>query len=404
MFAAMKTIFGLLLAFLLMGGSVKAATTATAAKPASAPPTKALEMAKAVTQITGVAISPLLGTSAVGAWDWMQAKTPEEKAKLAWYAHPAFWLPAVLLVGAVALKDGAGAMVPPGMKKPLDVAETIENKVSGLVAAGAFVPLAASIFSFSSGSGSAMGDAHVHVAMIGGFNPAGLLNILTIPFAMVAFGLVWLVAHAINVLILLSPWGAVDAALKTLRTALMGLVTMTHFVNPWAGLILSLIIILLAWLLAGWSFRLMIFGSVYVWDFVTGRKHRFTPAVNGNLVFTSRKIEKTPSRTYGKLMRGDDGRLTLEYRKWLWFGAKKSVTLPAGKYVVGRGLFYSEVLLVEGETEKMLLLLPPRYRTHEEELLKVYGFLEVRPTGLRRTWQWLKSLLGFGTKTVPAAA
>jgi hypothetical protein len=401
MFATMKTIFGLFMALFLMATAMQASTTA---KPSAGMPPQAVEMAKAVTKITGVAISPLLGTSAVGAWDWVQAKTPEQKAKLQWYAHPAVWLPAMLLVGAVALKDAGGVVVPPGRKKPLDVAETIENKVSGLVAAGAFVPLAASIFSFSSGSSSAMADAHVHLAMLGGFNPAGLLDIVTVPFAMVAFGAVWLVAHTINVLILLSPWGVVDAGLKSFRTALLGLVTVTHFVNPWAGFILSLIIILLAWLVAGWSFRLLIFGSVYVWDFVTGRKHRFTPAVNGNWVFTSRKIEKTPSRTYGQLMRSDDGKLTMEYRKWLWFGMKKSVALPAGKYVVGRGLFYSEVLLVDGEKEKMFLLLPPRYRTHEEEMAKVYGFVEVRATGLRRTWQWLKSLLGFGAKTVPATA
>jgi hypothetical protein len=46
----------------------------------------------------------------------------------------------LLIVGAVAVKDGAGAALPPGWKKPLDVAETLENKLSGLVAAGAVIP------------------------------------------------------------------------------------------------------------------------------------------------------------------------------------------------------------------------------------------------------------------------
>ncbi len=357
-------------------------------------------MAKAVTQITGVAISPLLGTAGVGAWEWSQAKTPEEKAKLNWYSHPGFWLPALLLVAAVAFKDAAGTAVPPGLKKPLDVAETIENKISGMVAAGAFVPMAASIFSFSTGSPEMASAMHVQMA---GFNPAGLLNILTVPFAVVAFGLVWLVAHAINVLILLSPWGVVDAALKSFRAFLLGTVTVTHFVNPWAGVILSVIIILLAALVAGWSFRLMVFGSVYVWDFVTRRKRRFKPEPNANWMFTARKIQKVPIRTYGRLIRNDAGKLTFDYRPWL-FGKKRSVELPAGTYAVGSGMFYSEVLLVEGENERMMLLLPPRYRTHEEEIVRAYGFLEVRATGLRRAWQWIKSLFGFGTKASPAAA
>jgi len=394
--AAMKQILWIGLALVLGAATSEAATSK---KTDAASPTRGLEAAKAITTVTGVAISPLLATGALGVYEWVRADTPEEKAQLPWYGRPQFWLPALLLVAAVAFKDAAGTAAPPGLKKPLDVAETIENKVSGLVAAGAVVPSIAAFFPFDIGSAQ-VAAPHIQMA---GFNPAGLLNLVTVPLAMVAFVLVWLVAHAINVLILLSPWGVVDAALKSFRTFLLGLVTATHFVNPWAGLVLSLLIILLAALVAGWSFRLMIFGSVYVWDFLTGRKHRFQPEPNANWMFTARKIGKTPIRTYGRLVRTDDGRLCFEYRPWL-FGKKQNVELPAGTYVVGRGLFYSEVLLVEGENEKIMLLLPPRYRTHEEEVVKAYGFLEVRATGLRRAWQWIKTLFGFSAKASPAAA
>jgi hypothetical protein len=387
----------------LILGLTASAAQAKPTKKESAPPPAGLEAAKAITTITGIAISPLLGTSAIGAWDYFN--TPDEKRdQLVWYAHPSFWLPALLLVGAVALKDAAGTALPPGLKKPLDVAETAENKLSGLVAAGAVVPSIAAIFPMVTHSGAqAAAQAPVYLAGFAAFNVAGLLDLLTVPLAMTAFGLVWLVAHAINVLILLSPWGVVDAALKSFRTFLLGLVTVTHFVNPMAGMVLSLIIIVLAYFLAGWSFRLMIFGSVYVWDFVSGKKRRFTPAPNDNWMFTARKIEKTPVRTYGKLHREADGTLTFAYRPWL-LGKPHTVTLPAGTYAVGSGLFYSELLLVQGETERMMVLLPPRYRTHEEELVKLYGFLEVRATGLRRTWRWLKSILGFGAKIAPATA
>ena len=389
----------------LILGSTACAVQAKTTKAESKPPARGLEAAKAITTITGIAISPLLGTSAIGAYDWVVAKTDEEKAKLSWYAHPSFWLPALLLVGAVGLKDAAGTTLPPGLKKPLDVAETVENKVSGLVAAGAVVPSIAAIFPMMTGSGGAQAaaQAHVYLAGFAAFNFSSLLDLLTVPLAMMAFALVWLVAHAINVLILLSPWGVVDAALKSFRTFLLGLVTVTHFVNPIAGMVLSLIIIVLAYFLAGWSFRLMIFGSVYVWDFISGKKRRFTPAPNANWMFTARKIEKTPVRTYGTLSRTADGKLTFAYRPWL-LGKPQMVTLPAGTYAVGSGLFYSELLLIDGENERMLMLLPPRYRTHEEELVKLYGFLEVRATGLRRTWRWLKSTLGFGAKSATAPA
>lgn len=376
------------------------ARPARAAEPApGVKPNIGLETAETICKITGVAMSPLLGTGAVGAYDWF--KTPSEKRdSLHWYARPLFWLPALLLVGAVAAKDAAGAALPPGWKKPLDVAETIENKVAGIVAAGAFVPLITTFF--PTDSGTSAGLVHLGFATV---SFAGFLNLLLTPLAMAAFVVVWIAAHAINVLILLSPWGAVDAALKAFRTFLLGLVTITSFTNPFAGVILSLIIIVIAYFLAGWSFRLTVFGSIYVWDFVTGRRKGFKPAPNANWMFTARKIERTPIRTYGKLVRGEKNQLTFEYRPWLLL-KPRTVTLLAGRYAVGRGLFYPEIMRVEGEETKTMLVLPPRYRTHEDEVSLAYGFSEVRDVGLlkgfKAIWRGIKSL--FGAEPKPVAA
>ena len=74
--------------------------------------------------------------------------------------------------------------------------------------------------------------------------------------------------------------------------------------------------------------------------------------------------------------------------------------LPAGNYEAGRGVFYSEILRVEGESAKTTLLLPPRYRGHEEEIVKIYNFTGVQDVGLRAAWSWFKSL--FGGKTAAA--
>lgn len=115
-----------------------AATAAPATPGADRSPVAPL--ATAVTTVTGIAISPLLGTGAYGAYQWMAAKDDAARAQLPWYAQWSFFGPALLLVGACAAKDALGAVVPPGLKKPLDVLETIENKATGLVAAGAVVP------------------------------------------------------------------------------------------------------------------------------------------------------------------------------------------------------------------------------------------------------------------------
>src|ERR1043166_1869730 len=394
--------------YLLLAALLSFLTTASRAATATAaqPPAKAMEAAKAIAKITGVALSPLLGTSAVGAYEYFTAPK-EKKDKLPWYTRPHFWLPALLLVGAVAAKDSFGTVIPPGLKKPLDVAEAIENKISGLVAAGAFVPIIASIFGHSSSGGSAAVGHPICLAGLATIDFSALLNVLMVPLAMAAFVLVWLVGHVINVLILLSPIGAVDAALKAFRTFLMGLVTTTSFVNPIAGAVLSLVIIVIAYFLAGWSFRLTVFGGVYVWDFVTRRRRRFKPEPNANWMFTARRIEKTPIRSYGRLVRGEQGALTFEYRPWL-FMHPRTLTLPPGDYAVGRGLFYPELMLVDSDKTQTMLVLPPRYRTHEDEVAKIYALRDVRDVGLlkgfKAIWHWLKSLSGARASSESATA
>src|SRR5204863_9644978 len=97
----------------------------------------------------------------------------------------------------------------------------------------------------------------------------------------------------------------VDAALKAFRAAILVSVAGTSLANPWIGLVWALIVILFAWLIAGWSFRLSHFGMVFVWDFFTLRRARFTPDKVANKMFLGRKINQVPARTYGKLSRDE---------------------------------------------------------------------------------------------------
>lgn len=386
----------------------------SAAKPeAKAGKTPGLELAALATQVTGIAISPLLGVSAVGAWQYFKADTPEAKAGLPWFANPAFWAMGLLVVGAVAAKDAAGATLPPGWKKPLDILETIENKASGLVAAGAVIP---SLVSFGSrlimDSTGLAGTVELHptgLAMlpVAAIDMGWLLSLLMVPLSVAVFAVVWLTSHAINVLILLSPWGAIDAALKGARTALLGLVTATAWIDPVVGATLSVLIIVIAYFTAGWAFRLMVFGSVFCWDFFTLRRKRFALLADGNKLFTGSVFDGVPARTYGRLYQAADGTLTLKFRPWLVL-APREVPVPRDGLVVGRGVFYSEVLGHDPKTDKnrTLLLLPPRYLGHEELFARTYRISGTCEVGLRRAWSWIKEAIGFGgrkAEPVPAA-
>jgi len=186
----------------------------------------------------------------------------------------------------------------------------------------------------------------------------------------------------------------VDTALKSARLGLLSLVTATSFANPYAGAVLSILLIILAYFLAGWSFRISVFGTLYVWDFFTFRHRRFQPGAEVNWMFTARPVHGAPVRTYGKLQHAPSGSMVFEYRPWL-FLRKRQFELPAGTFFVGRGAIYSEVSREDAGETQTYFLLPPRYSTHEDGLARAYQMSGgVRDAGLRKgfkaLWAWIQ--------------
>lgn len=401
----MKRLAPFVVALFLAAMLVPAAMAATdAAKPKADGKSPGVELATMASQITGIAISPLLGVSGVGAYRYFKAHTPEEKAALPWFAKVSFWVPALLLVGVCAFKDSIAAMLPPGMKMPLDVAETLENKVSGLVAAGAVVPSLVAlgskmIFNSSGIEHHSAVMQGVGMIQLGAFDMSWLLTALMVPLSILVFAVVWVVGHAINVLILLSPWGGIDTALKAMRTGVLSLVAATAYIDPVVGATISVVIILLAYFMSGWAFRLMIFGTEFTWDFCTFRSRRFKILADGNKLFTGREIAGAPMRTYGRLYQQEDGKLILKFRPWLVL-PERVIEIPREGIVVGKGVFYSEVLGFDVPADRLntLLLLPPRYCGHEELFARTYHISGTCEVGLRKAWGWIREAFGFGAK------
>jgi len=369
-----------------------ASTVAT--PPATKDKSPGAGIATTITAVTGMAISPLLGTGAFGAYQWFAADETT-RATLPWYAQWTFFVPALVLVGACAAKDSLGAVLPPGWKKPLDVLETLENKATGLVAAGAIVPLTMSsvskmiVASAPPEAGHALSTGGLAMLHFGAIDFSWALNILTVPFGIAMFALVWMASHAINVLILLSPWGAIDAALKAGRTALLGVLTLAATMNPWVGAALSIVLLIIAYFVAGWAFRLTTYGSIFCWDFFTLRRTRFKLKPTENKLFAGGNLPEVPVRTYGRLRKTEAG-MEFVYRPWLVLPERTAIVRD-GALHVGKGLFFSSVLTEGGET---YFLLPPRYRGHEEELVQVYGLHGVKAAGLRKAWSVLRELFG----------
>jgi hypothetical protein len=174
---------------------------------------------------------------------------------------------------------------------------------------------------------------------------------------------------------------------------LLGLLALSATINPWLGAALSLLVIIVAWLVAGWAFRLTCFGSVFCWDFLTLRRARFTPKENDNKMFTGGNFPGVPPRTYGRLAQRATGGIEFYYRPWLVL-AERSAVVPVDKsqLAVGKGLFFSSITASDRDT---LFLLPPRYHGHEDTVARTYLMGGgVRDAGLRKAWGVMRELFG----------
>lgn len=368
-------------------------------------------LAEGVSQITGTAISPLLGVASVGAWKWFNAE-PELRAALPWFAQPEVWGTGFAILALCFLKDAFGTAAPPLLKKPLDWAELFEDKASALVAAGAFVPLI--VASMSEG---AAGDGGTSMLALpkSGMAAMPLLAWLdallshwwvVLPFALVMFGAVWLCSHAVNVLIAFSPLGIIDAILKLAKLGMLGLVTVGAMISPWLGLIICLPIVIVCLFLSGWAFRWMMFGSIFGWDVLLRRKVDKTEldaAIHG---FMASKVDGVPARTFGRVLpTGSPDQLRFDYRPWMVL-PKRSVTLENKSRAVSRGVINPSIIqsATAGATGRTLVVLPPRYRGREEIIAGVVGAGEVTDGSLIRGFkaakQWLAEVVNSGRPSI----
>jgi len=383
-------------------------TPAAKLKESMLPP--GVSLAQGISEITGVAISPLMGVSTVGAWTYYKTE-PRLRHRLPWYCHPGVWGTGLVLLGICFLKDFLGAAAPALVKKPLDFLELFENKVSALVASTAFVPLVAlAMAQFNQGQPQAAngltgsGLAVMPLASVIDFGVH--TPWISIPVAIVAFAVVWLSSHAINVLIALSPFGIVDAGLKLFKASLVALVAGATLIHPYAGAAVSLVLILIGCLLAGWSFRLTLFGTLMGADFLLNKRAAPADLDGGVKGFLARRTQGVPVRTLVRLKNDLSGRPMLSYHPWLVLPERR-ITLPEADHVICKGLLHPSLAqrdVTSSATLRSTLILLPRYRRVEELIARHFGCQEVMDGALLRGFKamrlWLVDTLSSGRKLV----
>lgn len=355
-----------------------------------------VKMAEAVSATTGMAISPLLGVSAVGAWRYWQTP-PEARGNVPWFAHPWFWGPALFLVLLLAAKEPLLYFFP-GAKKPLDLVEVVENKASALLAAPVVLQMAIAVFQSAAEAGRATTPV-----VTAGFDPGVWFGAVAAGVGLLlVFACVWLVAHTVNILILLSPSATLDMILRGSRTLVMAAVGLSSCLNVWFGLAVSLLVLLLAVRCFGWAWRLTFYGTTVAVDWLGFRRDPPIDPAQGVRAFTARAAGRLPVRSRGVLRMAVTGEPEFRGRALPWLPARV-VPVQAVGTVVARSFPGVHVRVGGGNRTVRAFVLPPRFRGREEALGRAFGIEADLENPIARTlraaWSWLMETVAASANT-----
>lgn len=370
-----------------------------------------VDLAEGISQITGVAVSPMLGVSAIGAWRFFHTED-RLRADLPWFCQPMAWGTGLALLSLCFLKDLFGTAAPPLIKKPLDMIELLENKASALVASTAFVPFVAAQMSRhleAPAVANATGQTEVLIASVVPLAVSSFdARLLIVPLAILSFLIVWMTMHAINVLIALCPFGFIDALFKLLKTGILATVVLAYILNPWLGAAVSLLLIFVAALLAPFAFRFSVFGTLLASDILLFRRARRHATPENAHAFVASRKSGMPKWTYGRVSCDEGGALQFTYRPWLMF-PRRSAKLPEGALAVGKGVFFPTLLHGADASQHMrtMAIFLPRYRGQENALGDHLRITDIRDgtlmKGFKAAKMWLMETIDLGRSKLVAA-
>lgn len=375
---------------LLAAAGASAAPLAIAAAPATdgdaAPPeTRAMLVATGIAQVTGLAISPLLVLCAIG-WRDHLAAGGQDAAALPLHANLWLLVPCTLVLGLLLGKKFASPATPLPIRKVLDAAEYMEAKLSALVAAGVLLPTIVATMSAATTSAAAGDDgAAVQSASILG----GIATVAwTAPLALVVYLSVWVTFHAVDALVVLSPFAIVDAMLVSARTAVLAAIGLAFAASPFLAFLLCLPIVVLSLLVAGWCVRLDLFALGIAGDILL-RRWRGARADDGPLrAYLASGAHGAPVRTMGRVEPVDGG-LRFRYRP-LFVLPVRTLEIASARSDLVRGLLWSN--LADRATGRGIVALPPRYQPHHAAVAARFT-AEVRDGRIRRGLRGVRDAL-----------
>ena len=349
---------------------------------------RAVSLSQSISTTTGVSISPLLGMGALGAWQYFRTDDAL-RDNLPWYTSPWVWGICFGIFLLLKSTDTVGAWIPELVKKPVTVLDNLQDKASALIVALAVIPTAVlNDFRGMAPPQSSTSDSSAAMAPI-------VFPILIVVLSVAIFAVVWIAFHALSSIKVLSPSSLINAAISIVKGAFLAAFAFFAALNPWVGLVLSLVIILVCALFFGWAFRWNVFGVLFIKDFFTAAYNRSLKADEKLKGFSKSGFPGVKTRTYGELQRRDDA-LYFLWKPWLIF-PRKSCRIPLSQAEgrVREGIFLPSITVKTPEMERSSAVFDfrLRYRSQTEaieERLQLDGS-EPCPvlSGIRSCWLWV---------------
>lgn len=330
--------------------------------------------------------SPWLVMAGRGAYQYFTTPA-DQQHRLGITAHPLFFGTLGVLLLLVAIKDSLLTFLGP-VKVPLDVLAELFH-VAGGAAGVAYLGDVA----FSAP------DSVQQVADVPE-KTSWLFSAVTWVMASVVHVTVWIVFNTIEVAIILCPFPLVDTALKSFRTALVGLISGAAAIHPLLGFLVALPIFLGCVFLVPIALRLARVGRVFCLDYLARWLGLAAPGLPSTVLAFEWGLRGAPLLKGGVISRTGEGGLVFTFRRLgvLW---SRTVPLPASASVA-IGTLTPLLMCDDGGSVKQLLLFPPRYSNKELALAQQLGLERVEDvslgTGLRAAW---RRLWGKGSPVQP---
>jgi len=362
------------------------------------------KISTALATVTSTAISPLVGVCVLGEWQYYH--TPRaQRDQLPLIQKPKFWIPIMLLLVLIFIKDTFGGFAPL-IKKPLDAAEVlfVNHAALVLIAFPVVLNQVARVMGYTSLkglfayllSGPVVYAATVQTSGVHHAFSVATATLYTVVGLVVTF-VVWLVGHSFDVLAMISPFPFLDFLLKAVRNTIFAVLAITALVWPHLGLLLCLAVIVFSFLIFGWALRMAVFGTVFAWELlrVLLFEAQHKPKPGESVPAFSTRVSKIPRRTYGRLHAGPDGTLMFGYRRLLVGPEKKVQVGRASSFEVGQGIFFPSVIepIESADKHRVVFRLLPTHRGAEESVRACLELAQVRDIrftkGLRSFWKFV---------------